>query len=336
VLLGRKSPDFFPQVGDRNFFVEARRRESVTTWARGTVTSILADNFGNGFSNFFPLYLHRLQTGNGDLFDASTKAVRMLNLSEAAQQYLERCDADHGELVFFHVVAIMHSPLFRGENAAALRQGWPRIPLPADRASLEASAALGEQLAALLDTEAGVAGVTSGKLAPVLKTIGLTTKAGGGSLDPARGDLAVTAGWAHHGQEGVTMPAKGRMETPAYDDAEREAMAAQAAARETSLDDLRGLLGATTCDVFLNDRAYWRNVPINVWEYTIGGYQVMKKWLSCREREILGRDLKPEEAREVMNMARRIAAILLLQPQLDANYRRTKDAAFDWSSVSGG
>lgn len=62
----------------------------------------------------------------------------------------------------------------------------------------------------------------------------------------------------------------------------------------------------------------------------------MKKWLSYREREILGRDLKPDEAREVMNMARRIAAILLLQPQLDANYRRTKDAAFDWSSVSGG
>jgi hypothetical protein len=47
--------------------------------------------------------------------------------------------------------------------------------------------------------------------------------------------------------------------------------------RETSVNELRGLLGATTCDVFLNDRAYWRNVPINVWEYTIGGYQVMKK-----------------------------------------------------------
>jgi hypothetical protein len=59
----------------------------------------------------------------------------------------------------------------------------------------------------------------------------------------------------------------------------------------------------------------------------------LKKWLSYREREILGRDLQ-REAREVMNMARRIAAILLLQPQLDANYRRTKDAASDWSSVA--
>jgi hypothetical protein len=169
-----------------------------------------------------------------------------------------------------------------------------------------------------------------------LKAIGLTTKAGGGSLDPARGDLAVTVGWAHRGQEGVTMPAKGRIETRSYDDAEQAAMAAEAAARETSVDELRGLLGAPTCDVFLNDRAYWRNVPINVWAYTIGGYQVMKKWLSYREREILGRDLKPDEAREVMNMARRIAAILLMQLQLDANYRCVKNAAFDWSSVSAG
>ena len=125
-----KEPRFLPQVRDHNWFVEARRRESVTTWARGTVTSILADNFGNGFSNFFPLYLHRLKTGNENLFDASANAVRSLNLSEAAQQYLVRCNADHGELVFFHVVAIMHAPFFRGENAAALRQGWPRILLP--------------------------------------------------------------------------------------------------------------------------------------------------------------------------------------------------------------
>lgn len=97
------------------------------------------------------------------------------------------------------------------------------------------------------------------------------------------------------GQEGVTMPAKGRIETRDYDATEREALAAVAAERQTSVDALCGLLGASTCDVFLNDRAYWRNVPSNVWEYTIGGYQVMKKWLSYRERGILGRDLKPDE-----------------------------------------
>lgn len=64
---------------------------------------------------------------------------------------------------------------------------------------------------------------------------------------------------------------------------------------------------------------YWRNVPTGAWGYYIGGYQVIKKWLSYREHAILGRALKPAESREVMNMARRITAILLLQPKLDEN-----------------
>ena len=67
-----------------------------------------------------------------------------------------------------------------------------------------------------------------------------------------------------------------------------------------------------------------------MWRYTIGGYQVMKKWLSYRERPLLGRDLKPEEARYVTEMARRIAAILLLEPALDANYERVKADTYAW------
>jgi hypothetical protein len=66
---------------------------------------------------------------------------------------------------------------------------------------------------------------------------------------------------------------------------------------------------------------YWRNVPPRVWNYTIGGYQVLKKWLSYRERPLLGRGLRVDEAREVTQIARRIAAILLLEPELDTNYR---------------
>ncbi|MGH9765034.1 MAG: type ISP restriction/modification enzyme [Blastocatellia bacterium] len=69
-------------------------------------------------------------------------------------------------------------------------------------------------------------------------------------------------------------------------------------------------LGDRTNDIYLNGTAYWKNVPERVWSYTIGGYQVMKKWLSYREKELLGRSLTKEEAREVMEIARRIAASL--------------------------
>lgn len=83
-------------------------------------------------------------------------------------------------------------------------------------------------------------------------------------------------------------------------------------------------------DVGQHDAALWSNVPERVWDYTIGGYQVIKKWLSYREHEILGRGLTSDEAREVMQTARRIAAILLLETRLDENYGLVKAECYDW------
>ena len=101
-----------------------------------------------------------------------------------------------------------------------------------------------------------------------------------------------------------------------------------------SYDQLTACLGGACYDVYLSDVAYWRCVPARVWTYTIGGYRVMKKWLSYRERPLLGRDLKPDEARYVTEMTRRIAAILLLEPALDANYERVKADAYPWPGGS--
>jgi hypothetical protein len=65
-------------------------------------------------------------------------------------------------------------------------------------------------------------------------------------------------------------------------------------------------------------------------DHTIGGYQVIKKWLSYREEPLLGRPLTKDEARYVQEMARRIAAILLLEPALDANYQAVKANTYPW------
>ncbi|HWG68506.1 MAG TPA: type ISP restriction/modification enzyme [Steroidobacteraceae bacterium] len=80
-------------------------------------------------------------------------------------------------------------------------------------------------------------------------------------------------------------------------------------------------LGAHTIDVFLNEAAFWKNVPESVWNFTIGGYQVLKKFLSYREQPLLGRALTSVEVRFVRDVARRLAALLLMVPELDANYR---------------
>ncbi len=190
-----------------------------------------------------------------------------------------------------------------------------------------ASAELGRQIAALLDAEHDVVGVTAGTVRAELRVIAPPVRVGGGPLNPEAGELAVTAGWGHAGQGGVTMPGKGRAIARDYTAEERAAIVGGVQAPRVTEDDIFALLGERTYDVYLNDVAYWLNVPAHVWEYTVGGYQVIKKWLSYRESDLLGRSLTKEEAREVMHIARRIAALLLLDPALDANYQRVKQSA---------
>lgn len=83
-----------------------------------------------------------------------------------------------------------------------------------------------------------------------------------------------------------------------------------------------------TLDIYINEIACWRNIPKEVWEYTIGGYQVIKKWLSYREKTLLGRGLTPDEIRYVTEMARRIAAIIAVHPSLDDNYRNVVKSTY--------
>jgi hypothetical protein len=67
----------------------------------------------------------------------------------------------------------------------------------------------------------------------------------------------------------------------------------------------------------------------------IGGYQVIKKWLSYREKPLLGRGLTSEEVRYVTEMARRITALIALQAALDDNYRNVTRATYPWKQQQG-
>lgn len=270
--------------------------------------------------------------------EQSVEVAPRANLSPTVRAYLTRLgitnpDADSGTagLIWMHALAIGYSPAYLSENADGIRQDWPRVPLPASREALEASAELGRQVAALLDTEQPVPGVTPGNIRQELQLIAAVSREGGGHLQES--DLAVTAGWGHAGQKGVVMPGRGKLVEREYTPEELAAIQSSAAPLGLALEAALAQLGQRTCDVYLNDLAYWRNVPVGVWEYVIGGYQVMKKWLSYREWSLLGRPLSRAEVREVQAMARRIAAILLLQPALDANYTAVKSAAYSWPTT---
>lgn len=249
------------------------------------------------------------------------------NLSSTARAY---CDALGKEAtvtaVFHHAVAALHAPAFARENDGALRQDEPRVPLPTSARQLLSSADLGKELAQLLDPEIPAPGVSQGTIRAELKLIGPIARQDGKSINTKAGDLKMTAGWGHAGKGGVTMPGRGKLIERAYTKEERAGLDQAEVGRKV----WPALLGETTCDVFLNDTACWTNIPIKVWEYTLGGYQVIKKWLSYREHELLGRALTVEEARYVTEMARRITAILLLGPALDENYEAVKRETWAW------
>jgi len=291
---------------------------------------------------------------NQDQIELHESATLLANLSPLARAYLASlgianpdADAETAGLIWMHALAIGYSPSYLTENADGIRQDWPRIPLPNSKAQLLASAALGKQVAGLLDTENPVKGVTGGAIRPELLNIGVISRVGSGNLQ--EDDLAVTAGWGHAGKGGVTMPAKGKVMRREYSAEEKRGTAvatlrssdaiplrSTSSAVNNNINNIHGrdahatLLGDTTCDIYLNGIAYWRNIPEKVWNYTIGGYQVMKKWLSYREQALLGRALTTEEVREVTNMARRIAAIILLESQLNENYRQVKENNYPW------
>jgi len=193
---------------------------------------------------------------------------------------------------------------------------------------------LGCTVADRLVPDEPVSGVTTGKRGPELRTLSVPNKVGGGSIDSEarvpcdgrEGAARIEADrrcyesrrravrWGIVGKGEVTMRGPGRKTERPFSREESAALG------ETATQ----LLGPVTVDVYLNDSSYWRNVPRRVWAYTLGGCQVLKKWLSYREQAILGRPLPVDEVGYVTQVARRIAALVLLGPDLDENYRRAK------------
>jgi hypothetical protein len=291
-------------------------------------TTILGDNdFQRGHTYYFPLRLRQTQENpedhdiqNNFVSHEPAEPIITANLSETTRAYLKQLgigdpdkDAKTAGLIWMHALAIGYSPAYLSENADGVRQDWPRIPLPKTKKTLMKSAELGRRVAGLLDTEKPVDGVTTGKIRPELVSIGVVRKVGGGSLNPVAGELDMTAGWGHGGKDGACMPGKGKC-----------------VVRSQKEEHLKKIFGENTFDVYLNDVGYWENIPEPVWEYTIGGYQVIKKWLSYREKAILGRGLSMDEVEYVTEMARRIAALVLLQTELDANYASVKEDTWAW------
>ena len=298
-LVDEKRSEYKPHLFPWNKWLVAQQKSSQEWYPDPVISHMAGKKLTDFAASCFPSWLRDDGLGlEGD------ELQRRPNLSAAAQRYLDRLGMGVEDL-FHHALAVLHNPAYREANAGALRMEWPRIPMPgwpegdapgtADE--LRASAARGRELAQLLDPETPVPGVTAGTLRPGLATIAVPATTDGGNM--ADEDFEITTGWGHFGSGDAVMPGRGRAEGRQSTADERDA-----------LGDAMATLGDTTFDIYLNDRAYWRNVPATVWNYKLGGYQVLKKWLSYRESKVLNRKLRAEEVQYFTDTARRIGAIL--------------------------
>ena len=73
--------------------------------------------------------------------------------------------------------------------------------------------------------------------------------------------------------------------------------------------------------VFINKEQYFEGIPKVVWEYRIGAYQVMEKYLKDRK----GRKLSLEEINHYMKVAKAIQLTIGLQEKIDDIYRKTEN-----------
>ena len=200
--------------------------------------------------------------------------------------------------------AVLHAPAYQREHKSALSGDWAHLPIPRDRTLFDRLVEKGEQVTRLLDTNREADAIVETVLGHErAAALGPLHRADGGNLRPS--DLNVTVSyWG--GSRGRWKPRNYLIE-------------------EAPLPSW----GERTGDLFINDGAFFANVPEAVWTYQLGGYPVLKKWLGYRQAD--RRDNKPltdDERRWFRHIIQRVAALLALGPELDALYQEAAADAF--------
>ena len=242
-LLGRPVAEYveaFPANTPQLVIPRAQRRD----YSVPMIASILGDlNAMDGGASYIPQFIkhHR---------DARGHQETDLNLVRSLNEYCKRNEMTASQ-VFFHVLAIMHSPEYAKENGEAMRSDWPRVPIPSANDQLQSSAFIASKLAALIDPKSSVTGVTSGSLKIGLRNLGVPHKQGAHPLEDA--DLVLAAGWGHIQQNRtgsiLVMPGNGLVKVRSYTAGERDAGSEEAKGLGMTADAAFLLLGNETLDV---------------------------------------------------------------------------------------
>ena len=209
-LLDEKRADYRPHVFEGNAWLVTQQKPRREWSPPQAISHIGCLDLIDRSATCIPAWVRN------DGFGEKENGVPRANSSATTQRYLNHLDAGVEDL-FHHVLAVLHDPSYREANAGALRMEWPRIPLPgwpdggAEGAAeeLARSAARGRELAALLDSDTSVVGVTQVPLWPDIAAIAVPAMTNGRNLSGE--DFAVTAGWGYYGRGEAVMPGQGRV-----------------------------------------------------------------------------------------------------------------------------
>jgi hypothetical protein len=304
-FLNESRADLGDNLSDNRFLVavpQARRRsESLPLLASCLFDLHLHDRGSVGF----PIHVEP-EARPATLFsEAGAGTAPVANLAPPAAEALAKAwapDGDRGRkplvLDLFHLtLAVAHAPQYQLDHQDALAHDWIHLPIPKERATFLGIAAVGRQVAALLDPLADATPVLEEVLGADRRTLAVTSSAESEALGEA--DLVVSVSYFGSARGGW------------QERAPREKEASEAG------------WGEATGDLFLNDTAYLANVPERVWRYELGGYPVIKKWLGYRDaKRRPGRGLTLDELDHLRGIVHRIAALLRLHPRLDAAYEQ--------------
>jgi hypothetical protein len=302
-LLNEKRAEYFEQVWKGNVFLAGTQKPRQEGFAAPVAVADLGSYYlFDPYATYFPM---RRKTES--FFDGAVKpgvdpgwlshlcgSYEVAPLAGTGPAWSEGAMALNDD-VFWHVLAVTAAPAYASAHAEALRVDWPRVPLPSSRRDLKTSAAIGRALGDLMRSEVPVAGVTTGVLRASLRGVAVPTKRGGGAINLDQ-DGFVDAGWA-------SVDTQGRVSM-------REGLTTPTAGRRRAID------------IWINDQVCWKNVPAAAWEFQMGGYPVLKKWLSYREKRILERPLRSPELLYFSEVVRRLTAISAMGSRLDRNYRK--------------
>ena len=189
------------------------------------------------------------------------------------------------EDVFHYIYALLHSPAYRERFDQFLRADFPRIPLVDNAELFRTLVDLGGQL-----TKAHLMESTFSSQAAV--------------SFPVRGDNMIERGYPKYYAPGETPPGEN-----APIQRGRVYISANATLRQAQEGGKRG--------------QYFEGIAQDIWEFRVGGYQPMEKWLKDRK----GRELSFDDRNHYMMIAAALQETIRLMEEVD---QAIADSANPW------